>query len=169
MESQNAPNTPPDRLTSLAYDHFLRRAHDLAQDALRCLEELRGLYPADLPEEVVVAVRRFHDHLPPTAAASGERERRRAPRFPAGGKLLLTDPQAPGPSWEAVTVDRSWVGISFRADRPFALGSVVTVAEEADAGGNARLRAEVKSCRLEGGAWIVGCELLPAPELGGGA
>jgi hypothetical protein len=168
MEKQNAPDPLPAGLTRLAYERLVRRAHDLAEQALRCLEELRGLYPADLPEEVVVAVRRFHDQLPGEDPATAGQERRRAPRFPAGGTLTLTDPQAPGQPWEAVTVDRSWGGFSFLADRPFALGAVVTAADTADPGA-APLRAEVKSCRPEGAAWVVGCELLPAPEPGGEA
>jgi len=169
METPDPTDSLPGALTRLAYERLVRRAHDLAEQVLRCLEELRALYPSDLPDEVVVAVRRFHDQLPGAVAASGERERRRAPRFPAGGKLTLTDPQAPGQAWEAVTVDRSWGGFSFLCDRPFAPGSLVTVADADDPGAGPPRRAEVKSCRPEGAAWVVGCEWLPAPEPGGGA
>jgi hypothetical protein len=166
MESQNDPHTHPDRLIRLAYDHVLRKAHDLAEQALRCLEELRELYPSDLSDEVIVAVRLFHDLLPGEPTAPGGQERRRAPRFPSGGKRFLTDPKAPGQVLEAATVDRSVGGISVLCDRPLALGAVVTVADAADPGAGPPLRAEVKSCRPEGEAWVVGCELLPAPEPG---
>jgi hypothetical protein len=169
MENQHPPDLLPAGLTRLAYERLMRRAHDLAEQALRCLEELRGLYPSDLSEEVIVAVRRFSERLSDERPAPGGQERRRAPRFPAVGKLTLADPQAPGQPWEAVTVDRSWGGFSFRADRAFALGSVVTVADTADPGSGPQRRAEVKSCRPKGEAWVVGCELLPAPEPGGGA
>src|SRR5262249_36719778 len=144
MESQDAPDTPPAELSRLAYERLVQQARDLAEKALRRLEELRGLYPADLAEEVIVAVRRFHDKPPGPDGATP----RRAPPFPAGGRnLTLTDPQAPGQSWEAVMVDLSWGGFSCRADRPCALGSVVAVGEAADPGVGPPPRAEVKSCR----------------------
>jgi hypothetical protein len=170
MESQDAPDTPPVALSRLAYERLVQRARALADKALRRLEELRGLYPSDLAEAGIVAVRRCHDKLPGEPPRPDGPKRRRAPRLPAGGRTLtLTDAQAPGPSWEAVLVDLSWGGFSCRADRPLALGSVVAVGDAADPGVGPPPRAEVKSCRSAGEAWVIGCALLPTPEPGGGA
>jgi len=170
MDSQDSPDTPPAELSRWAYERLVQRARALAEQALRRLEELRGRYPADLAEEVIVAVRRLHDQRPGAPPRPGGPKRRRAPGFPVGGRqLTLTDAQAPGQPWEAVLVDLCWGGFSVRAERPWALGSVVTVGDAADPGVGPPPRAEVKSCRPAGAAWVIGCALLPAPEPGGGA
>jgi hypothetical protein len=165
MVRQNDPDTLSAVLARGAYDEIIQRAHALAERTLKGLEELHDLYPSDLPSEVIEAVRHFHACLPGAVPARATRERRRAPRFAAHHeKLILTDLQAPTQAWEVVAVDRSWGGCAFVSNRPLAAGAVVTVwdADAPEAG--PPTRAEVKSCRPQGDAWAVGCELLPAPQ-----
>jgi hypothetical protein len=159
MVRQNLPDIPA-ALTYWAYERLMQRAHALAEKSLHSLEELRELDPSAVPAEVIEALRRSHDRRPGEAPGA---ERRRAPRFPAwGSKLILTTAEATGAGWELPAVDRSWNGFSVLSDRPLAVGSVVTFWEAQPLGATPPLQAAVKSCRPQGDAWVIGCELLPA-------
>jgi hypothetical protein len=165
MVRQNFPDPPPAALTSWAYERLLQRAHDLAEKSLQSLEGLHDLDPSAVASEAIEAIRRSHDRLAEAGPGRDERDRRRAPRFPAlGSKLILATPGETGPGWEVPALNRCWNGFAVLSDRPLAVGAVVTVWEAQPLGATPPVRAEVKFCRPQGDVWVVGCELLPAAE-----
>jgi hypothetical protein len=160
MVRQNDPDMVPLVLTAWAYDYTVQRAHAIGEKSLKSLQDLRDLFPAALPADLIEALRQFHAE-PPEQGATWER--RGSPRCAvAGSKLIIADAHASGPDREVLEVDRSWRGFAFLTDRPLDTGTIIRVRE---ADGDRREppgRAEVKYCRRQGTCWVVGCEMLLA-------
>ena len=165
MVSQNDPDIPATLLSKGAYDYLLLQAHALAKKAMLSLKGLEDRYPEAFPPEVVEAVHRYQAEPLEGVPARDEQERRRHPRSTTwGSKLIVTLAEEPAEGWEVPELDRTWNSVGFLSDRPLPVGAVVTVWQATPADAGPPLRAEVKSCRPEGDAWVIGCEFLPMPD-----
>src|SRR5947209_5276571 len=87
------------------YDRLLQQMHAVADEALDRLRRLHDCFPADLPTDVIDAVRADHAHSAyPSTAAHGNR--RCAPRFTTRGEAaVIADPRQPGARQEVTILD----------------------------------------------------------------
>jgi len=87
-------------------------------------------------------------------------DRRKAPRRKKLVKVLLSlSPEAAFPAW---LVDRSMVGVSLSVGQMLAPGTLLRI--RAARNEEQWVRTQVKSCRREGGEWIVGCRFVGTPS-----
>jgi hypothetical protein len=165
MVRQNGASPEALALTAWAYDMTVLRARALSDKILQSLQGLQHRYPAALPASTVDALREYHAQAPSPGPAGDGWDRRGSPRFPvAGSKLRISAAHDGGLSWEALELDRSWRGFAFLSDRRCEVGSILTATEADGQAEHPPAWAEVKSCRPRGDAWVIGCELLPAPD-----
>jgi hypothetical protein len=137
---------------------LLEEARWLSQEALDRLKELHDRYPIDLPEQVIEGL----EHIRP----GYQFEQRSFPRLPRhGAKIELCRPETAEPLEEVVMLDHCVGGVGVRCERPLPVGCIVSLSPQQKSDALSPCRAEVRYCRRQKDAWIVGCQFLPLSNL----
>jgi hypothetical protein len=139
---------PPEVPHRELYSDVLHEAEDLRERSVERLRRLSERYPASLPSPLLDQL----EH----ARADPRRERRTAVRFDGGPRQVSV--RATEGRLRAAVIDRSVGGLRLRADRPFAVGSSLTVRLATRGGRTAWYAAAVRYCRRSGDGWELGCE-----------
>jgi hypothetical protein len=140
------------RATSLewltgVYADLLREAREVTSQSLDRLRALAGLLPAGALE----AVEQLADH------PAGER--RQVVRLPEES-VTVTVVAPENRTVSGTLRDRSPKGIAVLLPDPLAVGIFLLIMVNETATSPTLLAAEVRYSRPEGGAWVVGCEVL---------
>lgn len=144
------PDPDPDRADSPlppAYSALLGEAADVAAKAMDRIHALNDRYPGGVPAVPLGQLDRAH--------ADPGAERRGTVRLASGPGRASVGTGA-GPPADAEVVDRCPGGLSLRVAALLLPGAVVTV-RLADRGGEHWFPAQVRHCRPDGDAWLVGC------------
>jgi hypothetical protein len=149
---------PPEVCNGI-YKRLLAQTHSVAEECLDRLSRLHDRFPAELPENLINALRAFHAQHHPPAVAPEVDDRRWAPRFPGMGEaVIISDPRRPELARKVATLDFCHRGMRVRSDARIDVGTVLAIRQPGTSDSPAL--AEVRYCIPSGMDWVIGCELL---------